>query len=148
MAGGGEQMSKYHRVQRPFPVLFRHARDTPKALLSVKPNLLGKAVLDQEIDCISRPSTSVTDTDSVDTVKVLTADGLPQLGEVVVDDVLLGPHELSDKLSQDLDVSTHFESTLWTSIGRTVTILERLGEPDRKFKYYTVGQREDRLDHL
>jgi len=49
IAGRVEQMTIDHRVQEPAPVLLRHVRDEPRILLSVKPDLLGKATLDQEV---------------------------------------------------------------------------------------------------
>jgi len=116
-----EQVTIDHRVQEPVPVLLRHVRHEPRVLLSVEPDLLGKATLDQEIGYTLQPCTSVTDTNLVVTINDLTIDevavkletgivkdkvdpsstlvlelfhGLPQLGEVVVKDVLFGPSEL------------------------------------------------------
>ena len=121
IAGGGEQMAIYHRVQEPVPVFPRHIGDEPRVLLPVEPNLLGKAALDQEIGCVLRPCTSATNTNFVVTVKVLTIDevtvelktgivkdkvdtssslaleffhSLPQFGKAVVEDILLGPGEM------------------------------------------------------
>ena len=121
ITGRVEQMSVDHRVQEPVPVLPRHVRDEPRILLSVEPDFPGKAALDQEIGYTLQPCALVTNTDLVVTVNVLTIDkiavefetgvvkdkvdpsstltleffhGLPQLGESVVKDVLLGPSEL------------------------------------------------------
>jgi len=87
----------------------------------MEPDLLGKPTLDQEIGYALQPCTSITNTDSLVIVNDLTIDevavkletgivedkvdpsstlvlelfhGLPQLGEVVIEDVLFGPSEL------------------------------------------------------
>ena len=121
IAGCVEQVTIDHRVQEPVPVLLCHVRDKPGVLLSVEPDLLGKATLDQEIGYTLQPCTLVTDADLAVRVNVLTIDEvtvefetgiikdkidpsstltleffhrLPQLGEVVIKDVFLGPSEL------------------------------------------------------
>jgi hypothetical protein len=121
IAGRVEQMTIDHRVQEPVPVLPRHVRDEPRVLLSVEPDLLGKAALDQEIGYALPPGMLATNTDLVITSKVLTIDEVaveletgivedkvdpsstlileflsrsPTIGEVVVENVLLGPSEL------------------------------------------------------
>ena len=49
IGGRVEQMSVDHRVQEPVPILLRHVRNEPRVLLSVEPDLLRQAALDQEI---------------------------------------------------------------------------------------------------